>query len=224
MIDPRVASLCTELGIEIVPKHVAPQPGQTRAVATIRRMIDNRGEGHARLVLTLFSECQGNKGLADEVGINAVSDVLLACPALVEYATSELLEAFDKIPLGYFMFHISELRGIVPQRPAVAGLIYFHLRKVQEIAEARQAAQRRGRAGQQSEEGKGRRWEYSPHRTLAEKVHLGRQFLDAKAKLPWGHFGPWLEQNSPVSLRTAHECMRLAREAEEVSVEMKAAA
>ena len=54
---------------------------------------------------------------------------------------------------------------------------------------------------------------YSPGRNLAEKVNLGRQFLDAKAMLPRGHFGPWLEENSPVSIAQAHECMGLARKA-----------
>jgi hypothetical protein len=35
-------------------------PGQTRAVASIARLIRNHGDAHARLVLTVLAECKGN--------------------------------------------------------------------------------------------------------------------------------------------------------------------
>ena len=57
---------------------MAPVEGQTRAVATIRRLIDTHGEGHARIVLTIFAEGKGNAALADEASLNAVSDLLRA--------------------------------------------------------------------------------------------------------------------------------------------------
>jgi hypothetical protein len=72
--DPRVKSLCSEFDIEIVPAHVYPLPGQTRAPTTIRR-IDKHGIEHGRLVLSTISETAGNQGLLDEVSLWTVSDL-----------------------------------------------------------------------------------------------------------------------------------------------------
>jgi hypothetical protein len=50
------------------------------------------------------------------------------------------------------------------------------------------------------------------HRTVKEKTEIGRQLLAKKAELPWGHFGPWLLEQSGLSQHMAHQCMRLARQ------------
>jgi hypothetical protein len=99
--DPRVKSLCSEFDIEIIPGNVYPLPGQTRAPATIRRLIDKHGAEHARLVLCILAEGKGNDALIDETSLSAISDLLLACPDVVEGSTSDLLELFDGLPLGH---------------------------------------------------------------------------------------------------------------------------
>jgi hypothetical protein len=77
--DPRVKSLWSEFDIEIIPANVYPLPGQTRAPATIRRIIDKHGAEHARLVLCILAEGKGNHALIDETSLSAVSDLILAC-------------------------------------------------------------------------------------------------------------------------------------------------
>jgi hypothetical protein len=121
--DPRVKSLCSEFSIEIIGCHVYPLPGQTRAVVTIRRIIDRHGEAHARLLLWTLSETEGNGGLLDEVSLWAVSDLVLACPRYVE-RTSAWLQAWDRLPLGQFMFITQELSGRRPGFMRTPGQVF----------------------------------------------------------------------------------------------------
>ncbi|WP_353646997.1 DUF3102 domain-containing protein [Mesorhizobium sp. WSM2240] len=48
------------------------------------------------------------------------------------------------------------------------------------------------------------------HRTVKEKIEIGRHLIAKKAALPWGHFGPWLRE-SGLSPHMAHQCMAMAR-------------
>jgi hypothetical protein len=113
IIDPRVQSLCAEFDVEIIPGNAYPEPGQTRAPASIRRLIDKHEAEHARLVLCILAEGKGNDALIDETGLSAISDLLLACPDVVEGSTSDLLELFDNLPLCPYMAIANELRGVV---------------------------------------------------------------------------------------------------------------
>ncbi|MER9831347.1 hypothetical protein NKJ51_23760 [Mesorhizobium sp. M0134] len=58
-VDPRVAALCGEFDVEIVPKSCYPKEGQTRAVGSIRRLIHDHGAAHARLVLCVLAKAIG---------------------------------------------------------------------------------------------------------------------------------------------------------------------
>ncbi|SJM33028.1 DUF3102 domain-containing protein [Mesorhizobium delmotii] len=49
------------------------------------------------------------------------------------------------------------------------------------------------------------------HLSIDQKLAIGRRLLQAKASLPHGHFGPWLEQQKGLSLSMAQQCMALAR-------------
>jgi hypothetical protein len=104
---------------------------QTRAPASIRRLIDKHGEAHARLVLCILAEGKGNHALIDETSLSAISDLLLACPD-IEGSTSDLLELFDGLPLGPCMAIANELRGTVHQGHALAGMLYLHVRRLRE--------------------------------------------------------------------------------------------
>jgi len=44
-------------------------------------------------------------------------------------------------------------------------------------------------------------------------IELGRELLEIKAKLPKGHFGPWIEDKSGISYSAARRFMRAAKEA-----------
>ncbi len=82
-MDSRVVALCAEFDVEVIDGKRYPEPGQTRATATIRRIIDRHGEPHARLVLCILAEGRGNHALIDETSLWAVSDLVLACHDLV---------------------------------------------------------------------------------------------------------------------------------------------
>ena len=130
--DSRVQSLCSEFEITIVPRNIYPQPGETRAVASIARLIDKYGAGHARLVLCILAEGKGTRALIDETSLSAVSNLLLACPDVVEGSTADLLELFDSVPLGPYMAIANELRGTVHQGNALAGMLYLHVRRLRD--------------------------------------------------------------------------------------------
>ncbi|TIL94514.1 MAG: DUF3102 domain-containing protein [Mesorhizobium sp.] len=214
MIDPRVKALCDEFDVEIVDRHAYPEPGQTRAVVTIRRIIDRHGEAHARMVLCILAEGRGNQALIDEVSLWAISDLVLACADLVEADATGFLEMFDKMPLGPLMAIANELRSIVPQRHALAGMLYLQARRMRESLTGRQAGPAAVRRANESEVEKGRPlFKHGARLSAAEKLALGRELLAKKGELPWGHFGPWLREQSGLSEQTAHRYMRAARAA-----------
>lgn len=45
-------------------------------------------------------------------------------------------------------------------------------------------------------------------------IELGRELLAIKAKLPRGHFGPWIEEKSGITYCAARRFMKAAKEAD----------
>lgn len=122
MIDPRVQSLCDEFGIRIIPGHRYPDLGETRATETMARIIRRYGEAHLRNVLITLAETANNKAMLDEVGLWMASDLVLARGA--GSIDSAWLGLWDRIPVGELQFACQRLRGFVPQRFALAGMVY----------------------------------------------------------------------------------------------------
>lgn len=123
-IPAHVQALCQEFGVRIVPKHTYPGVGETRAVAAIRRMIDRRGIGHARIVMSTLTETANNKASLEAECIGAASDLLLACQDLQEEDPEKWFQVWDQCPVGELQAIAHDLRGRVPLRAALAGLIY----------------------------------------------------------------------------------------------------
>jgi hypothetical protein len=130
MIDERVKALCGEVGIECIEGTAYPRLGQTRAVNTIRRIIERFGEDHARLVLTTLAETVNNKAMVDETSLWMCSDLIRAFRTEIENDASRWLNAWDAIPVGYLQSVSQGLRGYVKQRDALGGMVYKELRKV----------------------------------------------------------------------------------------------
>lgn len=124
MIDPRVQALCDEFGIVIVPKHRYPRLGETRAVAAIRKVIERGGMDDARLVLQTLTETSNNKASLEAECIGATFDLVRACRQQYEEDPSRWFEVWDRCPIGELQAMVRELRGEVPLRSALAGLIY----------------------------------------------------------------------------------------------------
>lgn len=121
---PHIARLCAEFGVRIIDPRRYPDVGETRAVATLDRIYRRYGEAHLRLVLTTLAETANNRACLDEFALNSVSDLVRACPEIIDRRTSEWLEVFDAAPIGELQFMLADLSGITPQRHALSGLIY----------------------------------------------------------------------------------------------------
>lgn len=126
MIDPQVQALCDEFGIRIVPKSVYPEPGETRAVGALTKIINRHGTEHARLVMTTLAETENNKAALEASAFGAASDLIRARPEWIADA-SKWLAVWDACPVGELQALAYELRGYVPMRGALAGLIYERL-------------------------------------------------------------------------------------------------
>lgn len=123
MTDPRVQALCDEFGWELVGKHVAPGPGQTRAHATLRKCIDINPE-RARITCQTLNESANNKGSLEREVIGAVFDLVGACRHYYDADPEKWFAVFDLCPIESILGMARDLRGFVPMRAAVAGLIY----------------------------------------------------------------------------------------------------
>jgi len=123
-VDPRIASLVAEYDVSVIDKSRYPEPGETRAVASLLHILNAYGEGHLRMVLSTLAETENNRASLDAVSLWCVSDLIRAFPYLVENDTSEWLSCFDKMPVGELQFVNNEcLRGVVKLRHSLAGML-----------------------------------------------------------------------------------------------------
>lgn len=133
MDNSEALEIFAEFEIEVVPANVIPRPGQTRAVATLSRIIRRYGMDHARIVVMTLAETKNNKASIDEVAQWAVSDVVRAFEKVypdVMRDTSRFLDFFDAVPIGQLQFWLLDLDGITNKRAALVGLIWERARRV----------------------------------------------------------------------------------------------
>lgn len=130
MIDPRVYTICQEYNVEIVDGRAYPGIRQTRAVATLDRVLRKNGEDHFRMVMSTIAETNNNQGQIDEYLLWAVSDLVESCRGIIEQSPTEWLECFDATPVGELQYIVRDLSGITEQRHALAGLLYERIVRV----------------------------------------------------------------------------------------------
>lgn len=124
MTDTRIASICDEYGIAIVPPNVQPGVGETRAVGAITNIDKRRGEGHLRLVLTTLAETTNNKAFIDRDTLWCVSHLIRAYPHIVENDMSRWLECFDLMQFGEMAkLNSKTLKGHVNSPSSLAGMV-----------------------------------------------------------------------------------------------------
>lgn len=125
---PEAEALLSEFGIRIVPANVVPGVGETRAVATVQRVINRHGIDHARFVIMTLADCANNLCALDETGIWSCSDIVLAFrknyPEIMENDVSRFFTFFDGIPVGKLQYWLFGLDGITNKRAALVGLIW----------------------------------------------------------------------------------------------------
>lgn len=124
MTDPRVLALLLEFRIEAIAKSAYPKPGQTRAVGTIRRIMERHGEAHMRDIMTVLAETSNNRASLEAEVFGATSDILRACQHWYEADPSKFLAVFDATPIGELQAVAHDLRGFVPLRAALCGMLY----------------------------------------------------------------------------------------------------
>lgn len=202
--------LCAEFDIEIIPGNEMPVPGQTRALATICRIVAKHGEPHARLVLSTLAETKNNQGLITETSLWAVSDLVQSCSDWIDKDLSSWYAAWDAIPLGYVLWHVQELSGKSHMRHALAGAVYLMLVHYSSGKKANREVSYSFLRRVQKAEG-----DMSTRQIQKQQaVELGRELLEVKASLPRGEWLPWLRQHAGVSYETAKRYMSLAIDAE----------
>lgn len=119
-----------QYGVKIIPATAYPKPGETRAPATVARILMKRGEEHTRLVLATLCETQNNAACYDETGFWSTSDMLLACQPIIEKDASKWLEFFDALPLGQLQAITARFSGTIPRRFALDGMIAERVERI----------------------------------------------------------------------------------------------
>jgi hypothetical protein len=123
----KLAAICADLGVEILPTTASVRAAQTTARATLQDILAAHGEGHLIQTLRTFVETDNRtRARIESFGLYAVSDLMLAYPA---WANSGLrwLEVFDRIDIAAIQRQAKANRAVVPQRWGVGTLLYIEL-------------------------------------------------------------------------------------------------
>lgn len=133
MSHPEAEAIFAEHGIQVVPAHVMPAIGQTRAIVTLDRIRNRYGEDHARFVVMTLSETANNKAFIDETSLWVVSDMARAAeknfPELVTTNVSAWFAFFDGLPLGWLQYWALDLDGVISKRHAIGGMVYERMKR-----------------------------------------------------------------------------------------------
>jgi len=131
---PRAEAIFAEHGIAVVPAHVMPAVGQTRAIVTLERIINRHGDDHARFVVMTLAETANNKGFIDETSLWVVSDMIRAAeknfPDLVTNNVTAWFSFFDSLPMGWLQLWALDLDGVVSKRHAIDGMVYERMKRI----------------------------------------------------------------------------------------------
>ena len=207
--EPDARRLCAEFEIEVIPGNEMPVPGQTRALATICRIMAKHGEPHARLVLSTLAETKNNQGLITETSLWAASDLVQSCSDWIDRDLSSWYAAWDAIPLGYVLWHVQELSGKSHMRHALAGAVYLMLVHYSSGKKANREVSYSFLRRVQKAEG-----DLSARQLGRQQaIEIGRELIEVKEGMSRGDWLPWLKKNAGVSYATAISYMRLAKSA-----------
>jgi len=125
----RLRDICRDLDIEIIEVHQTRGPGQTCAVQTLQRILDERGEGHFVMVMRTIMESENNKYELVAPTMWAVSDTILNHPTWADTGLA-WLEFFDTVDLAELARLAKQNKKTVPARRAIATMIFERAVKV----------------------------------------------------------------------------------------------
>jgi hypothetical protein len=175
-LSVRLAGICADIGVEILPTTATVRAGQTTAGSTLQNILDDYGEGHVIQLLRTFTETENRRVRIDAFALYAISDIMVAYPA---WADSGLrwFEVFDGINLADIQRQAKANRATVPQRYGVAALLHRELSAA--FAEKKDVAPPKQSAIQ-------RRLELAAAkvRIVERKIELGRQLAELRDATP----------------------------------------
>jgi hypothetical protein len=121
-----VGDICADIDIEIVPTAARRGASQICASQTMKRILDEHGEGCLILVLRSIVETGNNKAELVAPTIWAISDLIRAHPSWVVKGLG-WLEALDEVDLGELRTQARANRRAVAPRRALATMLYQRL-------------------------------------------------------------------------------------------------
>lgn len=133
-MTPELASVCSELGVTVIPVTKQRDPMETCAVNTLQRILNDHGAEHLRSTLISIVETENNKRMLVAPVIWGMSDVLLAHP---KWFGSAFLEAMDAIDLAEMYERAKSNRQAAQPRQAIATMLFERLSKHFEVEDQR---------------------------------------------------------------------------------------
>ncbi len=137
MAKGKLDALLDGLGIKLVPVYRRRAAAQSHARGTMHEIRNQYGDGHLIFVLRCIKQTKNNRDELWSETIGAISDIIIQRPDWAERA-SELLDAFDHIPLGTLRGE-AVARRPWPVRPSLRVLIYKQLENILDEPEHRLA-------------------------------------------------------------------------------------
>src|SRR4029078_10597411 len=175
-LSVRLAGICAEIGVEILPTTATVRGGQTTAGSTLKNILDDHGEGHVIQLLRTFTETENRRVRIGAFALYAISDIMIAYPARAD-TRLRWFEVFDGINLADIQRQAKANRATVPQRYGVAALLHRELNAA--FAEKKDVAPPKQSALQ-------RRLELAAAkaRIVDRKIELGRQLAQLRDTMP----------------------------------------
>lgn len=134
MNHPEARAILAEYGVTIVHPSAHIQPGQTKAVANLQKIVRKRGFDHARMVVMLWKETNLRMIPMDSPTLWALSDTLLLVeknfPQVLSSDTEKLFTLLDGLPIGWLASWARDCEGVIPRRYAIGGMIFERMKRI----------------------------------------------------------------------------------------------
>lgn len=121
-----LASICSEIGITVIPVTKHRDVMETCAVNTLERILRDHGPEHLRSTLISIVETENNKRMLVAPVIWALSDILAAHPA---WFGGDFLQAMDSIDLPEMHERTKANRKAAQPRQAIATMLFEKLNR-----------------------------------------------------------------------------------------------
>lgn len=134
MNHPEARAILAEFDVKVLPPSGHIQPGSTKAVANLQKIVRKRGFDHARLIVLLWKETNLRMIPMDSPTLWAMSDTLLLVernfPQVLASDTESLFKLVDGLPMGWLQAWARDTDGVIPRRFAIGGMIFERMKRI----------------------------------------------------------------------------------------------